>query len=73
MSKRDILRSLFIGSADKKAENFRRFLLEDLKTREWKEMVCDIASWLNHDNVSDVEEALIDFLANDELTRQQIV
>jgi hypothetical protein len=74
MGKRDILKNLLKGSLnEQRRDTYRRFLLENFKTKSWDRTVRELALWLNHDNLFDVEEALIDYLANDDITAQQLI
>ena len=75
MGKKDIIKSLYLGSItrdESDAGNYRRFLLENIRTTGWNNVVKDMASWLNLSNMADVEEALVDFLVNDEYTKKQL-
>ena len=75
MGKRDIIKSLYLGSKASRhetSESYRRFLLENIRKQGWQDVVEDMATWLHYSNFSDVEDALLDFLANDEMTKRQI-
>ena len=75
MGKRDIIKSLYLGSKASRhetSESYRRFLLENIRKQGWQDVVEDMATWLHYSNFSDVEDALFDFLANDEMTKRQI-
>lgn len=73
MSKRDILQSLVNGSkGSEKSLSYRRFLLEDVQRKGWNAVVADLAVWLGYHKLEEVEEALIDYLANDPITMHKV-
>ncbi len=76
MGKKEIIKNLYLGSAStqevESQHSYRRFLLENIKNEGWNNVVRDMASWLNLSNFADIEEALLDFLANDEMTKKQL-
>lgn len=69
MGRREILQSLILGSKDSR-DSYRRFLLENLRMFGWDAVVTNLASWLHYNNIKDVEDALLDYLANDDMTHR---
>ncbi len=66
MGRKDILKNLIEGSqSGQHGDNFpyKRFLLECVKQDGWSAVVQDIASWLHHTDINEVDAALIEYLA----------